>query len=209
MDREKLRAAVRELRRDALLAILDRAIGLVPPNRLASLVKGHIPLKRLQRERDLVADVKAFSDASQRGDYYEDFAVNSKNYMDTSPGTQTWIAEAERLFKRCVAEARRLPAARLREALDMLIGLLRHVDKGNDDIVFFADEGGSWQVGVDWKKVLPVWFTCLAATAGPEEYAREARRAVDDFVGHRREDFLATARAKATPEQRELLRGRA
>ena len=40
-------------------------------------------------------------------------------------------------------------------------------------MVFFADEGGSWQVGVDWKSVLPADFRCLAETAGPEEFARK------------------------------------
>ena len=40
--------------------------------------------------------------------------------------------------------------------MDILFGLLNHIDKGNDSVVFFADEGGSWQVGVDWAKVLPV-----------------------------------------------------
>ena len=207
VDREKLRAALRELRRDDLLAVLDRALDLVPAARLTKIAKGYIPAEHLRREADLVADVKAFCDASYRGDHYEDFAVNSKNFMDMSPGTEAWIAECERLFERCVVEAKRLPAACVREALAMLIALLRHVDQGNEDVVFFADEGGSWQVGVDWKKVLPVWFGCLSATAGPEEYAKETRSAIDDFVGHDRESFIKKARAQATPEQRKVLRG--
>jgi hypothetical protein len=53
--------------------------------------------------------------------------------------------------------------------MDILFGLLNHIDKGRDDVIFFEDEGGAWQVGVDWARVLPVWFKVLAATAGPEE----------------------------------------
>lgn len=86
-----------------------------------------------------------------------------------------------------------------------LFGLLRHIDEGNDDIVFFADEGGSWQVGVDWAKVFPCWFACLAATAAPEEYARQALAAVDELEKFHRDKHLATARRIATPEQRNAL----
>ena len=56
--------------------------------------------------------------------------------------------------------------------MDILLGLLNHMDQGHDDIIFFADEGGSWQVGVDWPKVLPVWFKVLSVTAEPEEWDR-------------------------------------
>jgi len=30
-----------------------------------------------------------------------------------------------------------------REAFDILFGLLRHIDEGHDDVIFFADEGRS------------------------------------------------------------------
>ena len=39
-------------------------------------------------------------------------------------------------------------------------------------MIFFADEGGSWMVGVDWRQVLPAWFRVLSATASPAEIAR-------------------------------------
>src|SRR5438093_5397812 len=63
----------------------------------------------------------------------------------------------------------------VRQAMDILFGLLNHIDKGDDDVIFFADEGGSWQVGVDWAKVLPVWFKVLSATAEPEGMPNESR----------------------------------
>jgi hypothetical protein len=42
------------------------------------------------------------------------------------------------------------------------------------DVIFFADEGGSWQVGVDWERVLPPWFG--AERAARRGGARAARR---------------------------------
>jgi hypothetical protein len=70
VDIEKLRAALRHMSRGNLLSIANRAIELVP-----------------QATRDaatLLVEVRTFHDACLRGDYYESFAVNSKNYMDTS-----------------------------------------------------------------------------------------------------------------------------
>ena len=33
----------------------------------------------------------------------------------------------------------------MREAFELLLGLLRRIDKG-DDVIFFADEEGSWRI---------------------------------------------------------------
>ena len=44
-----------------------------------------------------------------------------------------------------------------------------------------APQAGSWQVGVDWAKVFPCWFECLAATAEPDEYARQVLAVVDEI----------------------------
>jgi len=152
----------------------------------------------------LLAEVHAFERASLEGEYYESFNVNSKNFLETSTGTRAWIAECRRLLGRCI-EANKVPRAEVRDALERILGLLRHIDEGHDDIVFFADEGGSWQVGVDWAKVFPCWFTCLAATAPPEDYARHVLAAVDEFERFHRDKHLATARRIATPEQRKAL----
>jgi len=64
-----------------------------------------------------------------------------------------------------VINAKKSNPVEVRQAMDILFGLLNHLDEGNDDVIFFADEGGSWQVGVDWARVLPAWFKVLSATA--------------------------------------------
>jgi len=74
-------------------------------------------------------------------------------------------------------------------------------------VVFFADEAGAWQVGVDWRAALPAYFRCLADGTMEEEYALEVNRAITDFVDHDRPRYLAAARRIANAEQKVALRG--
>ena len=97
--------------------------------------------------------------------------------------------------------------AEAREAFDTLFGLLDYIDEGNDDVIFFADEGGSWQVGVDWARVLPPWFRVLSATAAPSEYAERISTLLEHHYDYGRDKMLAVARKTAKPEQREPLAG--
>ncbi len=72
-------------------------------------------------------------------------------------------------------------------------------------MVFFADEGGSWMVGIDWKQVLPAWFDVLAATADSAEYVRRFEAFVGRYCNYQRAELLAEARQIATPSQRKEL----
>lgn len=180
--------------------------------RLAKLVSRYIRVEDLRPDeqdatarRSLLGDVKAFDAASRAGQYYESFDVNWKNCMELSRGTRAFIAECNRLLDRCVAQAHKGPPAEVREAFDILFNLLRHIDEDSDAIIFFADEAGSWQVGVDWAKVFPAWFLCLSRTTEPEEYARRVVEAVDEFERFARDKHLAAARRLGTAAQRKAL----
>ena len=124
-----------------------------------------------------------------------------------STRTRHWIAECNRLLDRCVAEAAGGGSGDTRASFELLFELLRHLDDGRDDIVFFADEAGSWQVGVEWGEVLPAWFSCLACSAEPDEYARQVVAKVDAFAGRDRGRLLRAARRAATPRQKKTLAG--
>src|ERR1700722_8237331 len=152
VDIEKLWAALRHMSRGNLLSIANRAIELVPQARLGSLVAGMVRLDLLmisEGTRDsatLLDEVRTFHDACLRGDYYESFAVNSKNYMDTSKGTDAFMVEFQRLIDKCIRASARGRSSTVREAFELLFALLRRLDMDPDSVVFFADEGGSWQV---------------------------------------------------------------
>jgi len=209
IDRDKLRAALRRLGNERVYHMLDEAIDILPPRKLARLAGKYLDVKNLQPDpkdgADLLAKVKAFEKASLAGDYYESFSVNSKNYREMSGGTRAWIAECQRLLDCCVAAAKKGSPAETREAIETIFSLLRHIDECLDDVVFFADEGGSWQVGVDWGKVLPTWFVCLSATADPDEYARRVIDVVDRFAKYDRDKQLTVAARKASAAQRKAL----
>jgi len=149
--------------------------------------------------------VKLFEKASLAGEYYQSFDVNSKNCTQQSTGTSSWIAQCLRLLDRCVSNASKGNPTEVREAMDILFGLLSRIDECRDDIDFFADEGGSWQVGVDWAKVLPAWFKVLSATAGPEEFAARITTLLSHHYRHDRDKMLAIARRTGTSQQRKAL----
>ena len=64
---------------------------------------------------------------------------------------------------------------------------------------------GSWQVGVDWAKVLPIWFEVLSATAELEDYAARITAMLSYRYSYGRDKMLPIARRTATPEQRKAL----
>jgi hypothetical protein len=213
VDRDKLRAAVRALGNEYVFYMLDDAIELLPPAKLYMIARKYLDLTRLRPDAEqtkrsgLLTDVKRFEKKSLAGEYYESFNVDSKNYMKESAGTSAWIAEFRRLLDCCVISAKKSNPEDVRKGMDILFGLLDHIDECLDDVIFFADEGGSWQVGVDWEKVLPVWFKVLSASAKPQEYATRIATVLSTHYSHGRDKMLAIARRTANPDQRTALKG--
>lgn len=126
--------------------------------------------------------------------------------MDRSEGTEAFIAEFDRLIGECVRAAETRPPRPVREAFELLFALLRRIDEDPDSIIFFADEAGSWQAGVDWRGVLPAYFHCLADSSSGAEFAREVDRVISDFADYERPHHLTVARRVASAEQKAALR---
>jgi hypothetical protein len=212
IDRDKLRAAVRKMGTEYVFLMLDDAITLLPQGKLRKLIAQYLDPDEFRpdgaRKVDLLADVKAFQKASLAGKYYQAFAVNSKNYREKSGGTLAWIADCLRLLERCLVQSKKEDPKTVCQAFETIFSLLTKIDEGNDDILFFADESGSWQVGVDWEDVLPAWFRVLSATAGPSEYAQRITTLLKRHHQYGRMKMLAAARKIATPAQRQALQER-
>jgi len=209
-DLERLRRALRALRRGDLLIIAERAAELVPQAQLGALLGDLVQIDAQRQANEAQAplwkEVQKFHTAALAGKYYQDFSVNSRNFMERSAGTDAFIAEFGRLLGKCVRAADTGPPGAVREPFELLFGLLRHIDEAPDDVIFFADEAGSWQVGVDWRTVFPAYFRCLAGTATADEFARTVDRAIADFADHERPRHLAAARKVASAAQRAALR---
>jgi hypothetical protein len=142
---EKLRVALRRMSRDNLLSVANRAIDLVPRARLGALVSGMVRLDLLTEGKgaavSLLDEVRTFHDACLRRDYYESFDVNSKNYIDTSKGTDAFMAEFDRLIEKCIRATAKGPASSVREAFELLFKLLRCLDRDPDSVVFLRRRG--------------------------------------------------------------------
>jgi hypothetical protein len=212
IDRRKLRDALRTIGDESVFYMLHEALELLSPDQLVQLVGQYIQLERIRSDagvdptkRQLLADVKAFNEASRAGAYYESFNVNSSNFMDTSTGTRAFISECRRQIERCIAEATVGDPAETREAFEIIFALIRHIDECHDDIVFFADEGGSWQLCIDWSKITPAWFACLSRCAEPEDFVQSVVANVATFDDAPAGTYFAAAKKFATPSQAQAL----
>jgi hypothetical protein len=212
IDPDKLRAALRKLRPEDLFYMLAEAIDLLPQAELLGLAKRHLNVATILVDglpkEDLLAEVKAFEQRSLAGEYYESFEVNWKNRSAQSMGTSAWIAEYGRLLKRCVAQEKEGDPAAVRASFDTLFRLVDHIDATFDEVLFFADDGGSWQFGEDWGELLPSWFRVLSATAAPDEYADNVLAVLKARCDFGRDKLIVVAHATATPEQAKALDAR-
>lgn len=83
--------------------------------------------------------------------------------------------------------------------MEGLFDLVRLMDRNEDEILFFADEGGSWLLGIDWHRVLRFYFRALARCTDADDYEGKVAR-VFDLAPFDRAHLLALARDAATLE---------
>jgi hypothetical protein len=212
-----LEPALSKLKKDELLHVLRDAYKALPASRVVVVFSEYVDLTMLDAParsskrpapRRLLEAVQRFHAESLKGRYYESFKVNSKNYRETSEGTELWIRECRQLFDICIEHSQQGHHAKVRAAMDLLFELLEQLDSGDNEIVFFADEGGSWQVGINNRKVLAAYFASLAAVAEPEEYAARVVEVIEARASYDSEKFLRAARKAANHAQRSALKNR-
>jgi hypothetical protein len=205
VSHEKAWSVLQRMDREALLVVLSRALHCLAANQLETVLHDYawpheVGAVEEPQARSLVETVREFTDAALRGEYYQDFLVNSQNFTNKSRKTQDFGARLEGLLDRCIAEAAHSEPTQVCAAYELLFDLLREIDKFEKDIVFFADEGGVWQFGIQWKRVLPGYFRCLRLAFGPEEAARRAETFIEEILdacdrGGAREMLRQAARA--------------
>jgi len=183
----------------------------MPAAQLNALLRDFVrPLKADPSDEDHVAvsrlgEMRAFYDAAMAGKYCETVEISNRGRQEQSEGTDAFIAEFHRLFHKCISAADKEMSVGACESFEFLFGLLRHIDEGNGGVLFFADDGSSLDVGVNWRTALPVYFNCLAKVSSPEEFARTVDEAIEDFVRYDRPWYTDVARNVASDEQRAAL----
>jgi hypothetical protein len=189
--------------------ILDDAITLLPEAELRNLVENYVDATEFcsngTREQNLLADAQSFQKASLSGNYYNGSAGRGENRAGNSIETLSWIVDCRRLLDSCAKHTAKRNAGEVCQVFEIVFGLLDHIDEGHDDVISFADEGGSCQMGFDWEKMLPAWFRALSATEEPAEYARRIDTVLNRHYAYGRTRMLAVARNVATPAQRQAL----
>lgn len=106
IDRDKVRAEARKLDGIGLRIWLDRAIDMLPDEAFPELIADYVHLRDVladeNKRPDLLRAVRQFHRDSLAGRYYQDFMVNSRNHMENSRRTETFIAEHSRLVDACL-----------------------------------------------------------------------------------------------------------
>jgi len=215
--RKKLTAAqlrqigldLEELSRDRLFGLVTLALRALDAD-TAVRVLGSVGIRLEDRRRaagdaDLLRDMETFCRESYAGEYYESFNVNSRNFSELSAGTLDWTRKCERLGARCLAGGAKKATSAGAKACGLLVQMLHHVDEGHDDIVFWADEGGTWQVEVDKDRLQRAWFEGLAKTASDGDYVEAAKVAIGMVWERERTAVVQLVRRVASASQRKAL----
>ncbi len=229
IDSNNLRAELRALPRGSLLLIAERAIELVSEDTLGALLGDIVQINvdpTAARSDDaativmasLLDEVRSFHDVAMEGEFYEHVEINNRARREQSAGTDAFIAEFDRLMRKCVGASKVDIESGVRDSFghgvracfELLFALLRHLDEGNDDVIVFSDDGSSLDVGVDWRVVLPAYFECLAETeaSSPEEFARAVDEAIASFAEHERPRYMDAAHKAANDAQRIAMRSK-
>jgi len=204
VDRAALRKSLRQMNRGQLLKVAERAMKYAFTETLQVLIGNFLKVPFLHAAESLALslldEVQRFVAAALRGDFHESFQVNWTNSTPFSYGTDGFIAEFDRLISRCLGEAATTPTV-VWQSLEGLFDLLRQIDADPDRILFFADEARTWQIRVDWLRVLAVYFEIVAAQASDTDFAMTVDGVIEEFCHYRRPELLAAAQSVANAAQ--------
>ena len=179
--------SIRTLERERLLILLARTLDRMTTNDLEALLADHergtsTPTAS-RRDGSLVEVVEHFCEEARSGTYFQEWWAKGKygSYIP-SPKTEEFGAKTTLLLHLCVAEAKEGNPKEVCAAYEMILGLLEEIDRfDRDDIVFWADEPGTWQLGIDWVRVIPPYLRCLAKVLPPKEFGEMASVLMDQL----------------------------
>jgi hypothetical protein len=181
---DKTWQVLRRTDREGLLVMLVRALKSVPASELESIFGQYAHPREIgdiepQAPRPLLKAVGDFTDAALRGEFYVGSSRGVPNSFEVGLDFE---AQLELLFDRCIAEASTGDPAEVCAAYERLLDLLREIDKFEKDIVFFADEGGVCQLGINWQRVLSGYVFSLVKTTSGTEFRRVALAVIEEFA---------------------------
>lgn len=172
--------SIRTMEREQLLILLARTLKHVATNDLETLLgvheRGTTKLAAPLRDGSLLDVVKHFCEEASEGAYFQELWAKGEfgSYLPSGK-TEEFGAKLTLLLDLCVAEAEEGDPKEVCDAYEMLLDLLEEIDRfDRDDIVFWADEPGTWQRGIDWGRVLPPYLECLSKILPPKDFTGKA-----------------------------------
>lgn len=202
LDRQQIRRAIRKMGNDCVFYLLDDAISLLSDAQLRQLISTYVDPEQFvsppSTQQSLLPEVLWFQNASLAGEYYEEIPPEATNRRGNSRGAVAWIADYRRLLDCCAGESNSTSSDGKCRAFEILFALLDSVDDGSGEGIVFVEEGGSWMMGIDWKRVLPAWFRVLAVTVDSAEYTRRVERIINRHCHREQTEMLTLARSIET-----------
>lgn len=172
--------SIRTLERERLLILLARTLDHVASKDLEALLAEHERGTSLpatpHRVGSLLEEVEHFCEETRAGAYFQEWWAKGKygSYLP-SPKTEEFGAKLTLLFELGVTEAKEGDPQEVCNAYELLLALLHDIDHfERDELVFWGDEPGTWQLGIDWACVIPPYLQCLSKVLCPEEFADKA-----------------------------------
>ena len=103
LDHDRAWKVLCRLEREGLLILMARALKVVPVEALGSVFSQYahpheLGDAELPEPTPLLATIREFTEAALRGEYFEDFQVNSRNCTAKSGGTQEFGARLDLRF---------------------------------------------------------------------------------------------------------------
>jgi hypothetical protein len=210
VDLDKLRVALRRMSRGNLLMVAERAIEIVPRAKLGALVGDMVRLDQLAEGKrgaaPLLDEVRKFHEASLRGEYYDSFGVNSKNFMDKSEGHRGVYRRVRTAGRQVRLRRREGAAASGARGFRVVLRAASPHRRGSRQRRLLRRRAGLVAGRRGLAAALPAYFRCLADGSSSEEFAREVDRAISDFADYERPRHLAAARRVGNAEQKAALR---
>jgi hypothetical protein len=203
LDRQQVRGAIRQMDNEHIFYLLDDAISVLSPAQHSQLIAPYYANPEQvaahgEASQSLLAEVLAFQTASVAGGYYQEIPNAARNRAENSRGTLSWIADFRRLLDGCVTKSNITSSRDACQAFQILFALLDRLDDETAEEILFAEECGSWMMGIEWKRVLPAWFKALAATADLTEYGGRVEAIINRHCHGQESEIMSLARSVET-----------
>lgn len=202
--------SLNKLKKAELIALAEAALSRLPADERAELITTFLPAARRSPARArpaapdpsaFLAEVERFVEDSLAGRYWGFTGKkNERGFYETPEATDRWCRQAEKLCTDALRLARDGEDQAVASGLELLLDLFDKSQDGSHDIVFAEEWGIDWEVHVDFEKLLRAFFTALARSASPEEFAQRATTIAERWTWKEDHDAEKLLRASVKGE---------